>query len=122
MAPRPRPRVRDVLRHHAVELGGIEPPSISRWTNPLRPFPTSRLTLPHRRVGWIIEMIQRRVFARGQPSFRLSVVFPTVISRFCCRAAGDRPRVASLLTMSVRHLKSGGDSELLVGNSFGCPV
>jgi hypothetical protein len=37
-----------------VELGGIEPPSISRWTNPLRPFPTTRLTLPHRRVGWIV--------------------------------------------------------------------
>jgi hypothetical protein len=34
-----------------VELGGIEPPSVSRWTNPLRPFPALRLSLPHRRVG-----------------------------------------------------------------------
>jgi hypothetical protein len=34
-----------------VELGGIEPPSISRCTNVLRPFPTSTLTLCHRRVG-----------------------------------------------------------------------
>jgi len=28
-----------------VELGGIEPPSISRWTNLLRPFPVLPLTL-----------------------------------------------------------------------------
>ena len=34
-----------------VELGGIEPPSIRRWTPALRPFPASRLTQPHRRVG-----------------------------------------------------------------------
>jgi len=34
-----------------VELGGIEPPSISRWTNLLRPFPVLPLTLWHRRVG-----------------------------------------------------------------------
>jgi hypothetical protein len=44
----------------------------------------------------------RPVFPWRQPSFRPSVVFPTVISRFCCRAAGDRPRVALLLTMSLR--------------------
>ena len=34
-----------------VELGGIEPPSISRWTNPLRPFPSLALTQRRRRVG-----------------------------------------------------------------------
>ena len=86
-----------------VELGGIEPPSISRWTNPLRPFPTSRLSLPHRRVGWWPRGHQRLVFPWSQPSFRPSVVFPTVILRFCCRAAADRPRVALLLTMTL-HL------------------
>ena len=44
----PYTRVRtvlDVSRHHIVELGGIEPPSISRWTNLLRPFPALSLTL-----------------------------------------------------------------------------
>ena len=41
-----------LTRGNTVELGGIEPPSISRWTNPLRPFPASGLSLPHRRVGW----------------------------------------------------------------------
>jgi hypothetical protein len=34
-----------------VELGGIEPPSIGQWKLVLRPFPTLRLTLSHRRVG-----------------------------------------------------------------------
>ena len=43
--------VRDVSRHHIVELGGIEPPSLSRWTNLLQPFPALTLTLRHRRVG-----------------------------------------------------------------------
>src|SRR5215216_3761965 len=65
----------------------------------------------------------RSVFPERQRSFPPPVVFPTAISRFCCRAAGDRPRVALLLTMSLRHLSgSGGESELLVGNSCGCPV
>jgi hypothetical protein len=36
---------------------------------------------------------------------RPSVVFPTVILRFCCRAAMDWPRVALLLTMSLYNLK-----------------
>ena len=44
---------------------------------------------------------QRLVFPWSQPSFRPSVVFPTVILRFCCRAAADRPRVAFLLTMTL---------------------
>jgi hypothetical protein len=44
---------------------------------------------------------QRPDFPGGQRSFSPSVVFPTVISRFCCRAAGDRPRAALLLTMSL---------------------
>src|SRR5918994_1545880 len=41
----------------------------------------------------------RSVFPECQPAFRRSAVFPAVISRFCCRAAGDRPRVALLLTI-----------------------
>jgi hypothetical protein len=47
----PRHRLRRLSRGGAVELGGIEPPSISRWTNPLRPFPALRLSQPLRRVG-----------------------------------------------------------------------
>src|SRR5262245_7855130 len=108
-----------------VELGGIEPPSISRWTNPLRPFPASRLSLPHRRVGWrrLSRGRHRRlVFPWSQPSFRPSVVFPTVILRFCCRAAGDRPRAALLPTMTLHLPRSGGESELLLGNSCCRPV
>jgi RimJ/RimL family protein N-acetyltransferase len=34
-----------------VELPGIEPGSLSRWADLLRPFPAARLTHPHRRVG-----------------------------------------------------------------------
>jgi hypothetical protein len=40
-----------ICTSRAVELGGIEPPSISRWTNPLRPFPSLTLTQRRRRVG-----------------------------------------------------------------------
>ena len=65
----------------------------------------------------------RSVFPERQPSFRPSAVFPAVISRFCCRAAGERPRVAFLLTMS---LHSPGDqaarANCSVGNSCWCPV
>jgi hypothetical protein len=44
---------------------------------------------------------QRSGFPECQPSFRPPAVFPTVILRFCCRAAADRPRAAFLLTMSL---------------------
>ena len=43
----------------------------------------------------------RIVFPNCQRSFSPSVVFPTVIPHFCCRAVMDWPRAASLLTMSV---------------------
>ena len=96
--------VSDVSRHHRVELGGIEPPSIRRRTPALRPFPTSRLTQSHRRVGCLGCPGPRHVFPCGQRSFTPSAVFPTVIPRFCCRAAVDRPRAPFLVTMSLRHL------------------
>ena len=48
---RVQPEVNGASALISVELGGIEPPSISRWTNPLRPFPSLRLTQPRRRVG-----------------------------------------------------------------------
>jgi hypothetical protein len=53
----------------------------------------------------------------------LSAFFLAVILRFCCRAAMDWPRAALLLTMSLYYLiRSGGKSELLVGNSVWYPV
>src|SRR5262249_43383987 len=70
--------VSDVSRHHMVELGGIEPPSIRRTPFVLRPFPTSGLTAPRRRVGWPHEEALGSSFravsglSRRQPSFRPS--------------------------------------------------
>ena len=46
----------------------------------------------------------RHAFPCGQRSFSPSVVFPTAILRFCCRAAVNRPRAPLLVTMSLRHL------------------
>ena len=43
----------------------------------------------------------RIVFPNGQRSFPPSVVFPTVIPHFCCRAVMDWPRAALLLTMTL---------------------
>ena len=43
----------------------------------------------------------RAVFPACQRSSTPPVVFPTVIFRFCCRAADDRPRAALRLTMSL---------------------
>ena len=65
----------------------------------------------------------RPVFAGCQPSFRPSVVFPTVILRFCCRAAADRPRAALLLTMTlhlpeIRRRERTASLAILVGAPF----
>ncbi len=66
---------------------------------------------------------QRPVFAGCQPSFRLPADFPAVIPRFCCRAAMEWPRATLLLTMTLGYLtRSGCESELLIGNSWLCPV
>jgi len=46
----------------------------------------------------------RVVFPTGQCSFSPSVLFLTVILRFCCRAAMDWPRAALLLTVSLYDL------------------
>ena len=43
----------------------------------------------------------RIVFPNCQRSFSPSVVFPTVIPHFCCRAVMDWPRAALLLTMTL---------------------
>ena len=77
--------------------------------------PTGRLS---DRVG------PRLVFPRSQRTFPLSVVFPTVIPHFCCRAVMDWPRATFLLTMTLHDLmRSGCESELLsFGNSLCSPV
>ena len=110
-----------ICASQVVELGGIEPPSISRWAGPLRPFPTSGLTLSRRRVGW--PGGPRPVFPERHPSLRLPAVFPAAILRFWCRAAVDRPRAAFLLTMSLRSpedqaARANCSSAILLG----CPV
>jgi hypothetical protein len=46
----------------------------------------------------------RVVFPTGQWSFSPSVVFHTVILRFCCRAAMDWPRAPLLVTVSLYDL------------------
>ena len=71
--------------------------------DPATTIPALSLTQQHRRVGWPSpeDGGPRIVFPNRQQSFRLSVVFSTVILRFCCRAAMDWPRAAFLLTMSL---------------------
>ena len=91
--------------------GGNRTPVHQALTNVLRPSPTLRLTLSHRRVGW--PGGPRIVFPTGQRSFSPSAVFPAVILRFCCRAAVDRPR-APLLVRRHRRLTS----DILPGMSW----
>ncbi len=106
----------------SVELGGIEPPS-ARWlAHPLRPFPTLPLTAVAP-AGRLTEVNCRvysptsAVFAGCQRSF------PAVHPHFCCRAVRIRPRAPFLVTMTLHYLtRSGGESELLIGGSFGVPV
>ncbi len=51
------------------------------------------------------------------------MVFPMVIPHFCCRAVVEWPRATFLLTMTLHYLiRSGGESELLIGNSCVFPV
>ena len=47
---------------------------------------------------------------------------PAVLHRFCCRAAADRPRVSSRIAGTLYGLtRSGGESEVAIGASFGAP-
>ena len=57
------------------------------------------------------------VFAGCQRSF------PAVHPHFCCRAVRIWPRAPFPVTMTLYYLtRSGGESELLIGGSFGVPV
>ena len=67
--------------------------------------------------------LPRIVFPTCQRSFSPSAVFPAVIPHFCCRAVVEWPRATFLLTMTLHCLiRSGGESELLFGNSVVFPV
>jgi hypothetical protein len=57
----------------------------------------------------------------SQRSFSPSVVFPTVILRFWCRAAMDRPRAALLLTMTVHSPEIRRRQRTAHRQFFGCP-
>ncbi len=65
----------------------------------------------------------RVVFPACQQAFLRSAVFPAAIPRFCCRAAVDRPRAPSLVTMSVGspedQAATANCSLAILG---GCPV
>ncbi len=84
-----------------MELGGIEPPSNSLRTDPIRPFPLH--TYAGGPAGRLLTASggPRIVFPNGQRSFSPSAVFPAVIPHFCCRAVMDWPRAALLLTMTL---------------------
>ena len=84
-----------------VELGGIEPPSNSLRTDPIRPFPLH--TYAGVPAGRLLTASggPRIVFPNRQRSFSPSAVFPAVIPHFCCRAVMDWPRAALLLTMTL---------------------
>jgi hypothetical protein len=106
-----------------VELEGIEPSSVRRLPDPLRPFPSSWLTAasspgrvgPEARPSDLSPM--SAVFAGCQWSF------PTVHHRFWCQAAMVRPRVPLLVAMTLCYLiRSGGESEIVrSGVSLGAP-
>lgn len=123
--------VSDVPRHHIRSFvrswswGESNPRPSANVPHVIRPFPTSRLTLSltggsasHRLPG-----DARDGFPSGHRSSPTPMVFPIAIFRFCCRAADERPRAPFLVTMSLHYLtRSGGESELLFGNSCCCPV
>ena len=106
-----------------VELGRIELPSARRSLDLLRPFP--RLWLYGCHVAGSIgpeptaeSFLEVSVLSHRQRSL------PAVHHYFCCRAVVVWPRALLRVTMSLYYLmvRSGGESEVAVGASFGCPV
>jgi len=88
-----------------VELGGIEPPSISRWAPVIRLFPLQRCAaLPAGRLLMHQVRKSRNDFPFGHRSFSTSAFFLAVIPRFCCRAAVNWPRATLRLTVALCHL------------------
>ena len=107
-----------------VELGGIEPPSNSLRTDPIRPFPLHTYAgVPAGRLP-VTSGGSRIVFPNRQRSFSPSAVFPAVIPHFCCQAVMDWPRAASLLTMTLHSSEMNQaarvncSSAILIGAPF----
>ncbi len=102
-----------------------------RESNP-RPLEGDNTRYDHSRVrGWAAASSPGRLgrspaagsFSDVSGLSRRQWSFPTVLHRFCCRAAVNRPRVALLLAMTLRYLtRSGGKSEIvLIGVSVVAP-
>lgn len=104
-----------------VELEGIEPSSAKRLTTALRPFPCSS------RVGWLTTgsvglAPSGSSFRAGSGLSHRQRSVHAVNLYFCCRAVVVRPREPLLVTMSLYCLtKSGCESEVAIGASFGSP-
>jgi hypothetical protein len=76
-------------------------------------------------AGRLIPKNQRPGFPGCQSSFRPSAVFLAVVPRFCCRAAVEWPRAASLLTIFHYQLINQARAKLLLfvlAIVFVCPV
>ena len=79
--------------------------------------------LPRPRVGGPHEEGTAGSFPEVSGLSRRQRSLPAVHHRFCCRAAVIWPRAPLPVTMTlIPPDGSGGESELLVGGSFGCPV
>ena len=103
--------------------GGNRTPVHQPVNEPATTIPDPGLTLHHRRVGRPRRAGSALGLSRGSASFRPSAVFPAAIPRFCCRAAGERPRATFLLTMSLRSpedqaARANCSSAILVGAPF----
>ena len=68
---------KDGNRRSFVELGGIEPPSLSRCKCLLRLFPALSLTLRHRRVGCPIKPDHAQSFLKVSSLSRWQWSFPS---------------------------------------------
>ena len=100
-----------------MELEGIEPSSAEGLQPALRPFPCLRLysclIAGSNRTGKPV--LTAGSFSDVSGLSRRQWSFPTVLHRFCCRAAVNRPRVALLLAMTLyRLIRSDGESEIVL--------
>ena len=105
-----------------VELGRIELPSARRLPDVLRPFP--RLWLYGYHIAGSTEpKFTAKSFLEVSGLSRRQRSLPAVHHYFCCRAVVIWPRALLLVTISlIPSNKLGGESEVAIGASFGCPV
>ena len=115
--------VRDVSRHHTVELEGIEPSSTGRVTVRATTVPEfEAVRLPHRRVGWRSWRPTAGAFSEVSGLSRRQRSFPrsSPASVAGLRWIGPvRPLLVAVSLSSPE--RSGGESELAVGVCVGAP-